>query len=458
MKRASRIPKTRFTSLVQRLSFPTGYSFLVDEQELLSLDPSRHGPVLGLAIDIGTITLSVSLCNLENGDEVASVTSLNRQLTYGADVKARLSFSAKSDQNRNALGRAVVESINQAIRDCAEKAGSDPRRIFTVIMVGNPVMHQFLFRMPVTKLSRDRFAFTGAGLSQVKARILELKVHSNANVRFLPAVDGAVGSDCLATIISLGIDRASRPQLCVDLGSNGTIIIGWRDKIAVASTTIGPAFEGYHIKCGMIAKPGAIEWIRIENQKVRFLTIGHIHPEGLCGSGIIDLVGELRQAGKIDDAGRMAEKRFVVYEDRDKRIEFTQEDVRRIQASKAAVHAGIQVLRRALKLKARDIQRVYLAGALGDYLNADHIDRLGILPRDLRAPLAFAGNTAFVGVKRSLMDRRVMERIIELSGKVRHLSLHEHPAFFEYFRKALAFPKVGPLKRHEPKTGKTTRL
>jgi len=435
--------KSRFkrAPLVERVNFDSGLSLILDNYELLTVEKRSNRHVLGIAVDVGTTTICVSLCDLTNGEELATSTLLNMQSEYGADIISRLDFALKSQKNARRLNERVIFSINKAIDECAQKAGVGVHRIFSAVMVGNSAMQHLLLQLPLKSLISPPYRIALQGIVQMKAKSLKLNINPNANIRFLPSIGGFVGSDVLGTILSLRLFRKKQLSLCVDLGTNGEIILGSAKSLVVASTAAGPAFEGYRIKCGMVAKSGAIEWFRFDNRKINFQTIAHIEPEGICGSGIVDIVSELLKANIIDFTGRMNKKTFLIYKNRNKKIELVEKDVREIQLAKAAILAGIRILMKKMNVSANQIKHVFLAGALGNYLNIDNAINIGLLPIEFSNKISFVGNTAFLGAKLALLSKRELQNALRIYKKTEHVSLAEHSNFQDVFLKALHFPK-----------------
>jgi len=425
--------------LVERVSFPSGLSLILDNDELIQVEKSSKKHVFGLAVDLGTISICVSLCNLETREELAAATVANSQCSFGMDLHSRVAFAGKSRKNMELLRKAVVDSINQAVAECLLKSGVEKTRIYAMVVVGNPVMHHFLFQIPISDMGARQPLIAGRKLHQAKAGVLGIEMNPDGNVRFLPGLDNFVGSDVLAAIVGLQIGCNDGSTIAVDVGFNGKIMIGSAAGIVVATTAVSSSFEGHLIKCGMVARPGAIEWVRIEKDKVTLLTIGHIRPQGVCGSGMIDVLGELVREGRINADGDLSGGDFVLYADKKTRIAITPEDVKNLQASKAAIRAGIELLMKKLKISPENIKQVFLSGALGGYLNTDNIMRVGLIPADFKNKISFVGNAAFAGAKRALLSKNDCERIVALAEEVRHLPLSADKNFQDYFNRALPF-------------------
>ncbi|MDD5745991.1 MAG: ASKHA domain-containing protein [Candidatus Omnitrophica bacterium] len=430
------IPLAGNDFLVERLSFSSGLSLILDNDELIKVEKSTNKHIFGLAVDLGTTSICASLCNLENREELAAATVANSQAVYGIDLHSRIASAGKSRKNQELLREAAVNSVNQAIEECILKSGVEKTRIYAMVVVGNPVMHHLLFQIP---LPDNHPSASCRKLYQAKAGILGLEMNPDGNVRFLPGIDDFVGSDVLATMVGLQIPDSNDITIAVDVGFNGKIVIGSAKKNVVATTAVSSSLEGQLITSGMVARPGAIEWVRIEKGKVNLLTIGHIRPQGICGSGLIDALSELVREGRVSADGTLSGGDFVLYEDKKIRIVMTQDDVKKIQASKAAIHAGIELLMKKLNVAARDIKQVFLSGALGSYLNTENILRIGLIPAGFKDKISFVGNAAFAGAKQALLSSKECARMIDLAGDVQHVPLSSDKKFQKYFTQALPF-------------------
>jgi len=275
----------------------------------------------------------------------------------------------------------------------------------------------------------------------LKAGDAGIKINPAANLKIIPGFNQYIGSDVLASIIILKILESAQISVCVDLGMRAKIMIGNREGVSVVSTSISSVFEGHNIKCGMVTRPGAIEWARINMEKVDILTIGHIRPQGICGSGIIDLVSEMLSNSILNPDGHMANKEFIVYQDKKNKIEITREDIRKIQESKAAVAAALDISINKLKLEPKKIKKVFVAGQLGDYLNPENLIKIGLIPKALKSKTKYVGNAAFLGAKLALLNKKNMHKIIQAAGKINHIVLEEDKLFKQAYKRALPFSK-----------------
>ncbi len=435
----SGIPRKK-DQIINRIPFRSGLSLILDHDEIIQVEKTNKKHIFGIAVDVGTTSVGLSLCNLESFQELAGATRKNEQAEFGLDLASRYKFAAGSEKNYKLLNRKLIEAINNALGECIRKSGVNPNRIFAAMMVGAPLIHHILFSLPLENLQNIRKKEYYLRLHQIKAGKLGLRINKAANVRFLPEVDEEIGSDTLAAILSLGLYGANKKSLCVDLGMDAKIILGSKKETVVASVRTSSVFEGHLLKCGMVAQSGAIEWFRIVKGKIKFLTKGHIRPRGICGSGIIDIVSELLKEKLIGGSGRMKGGTFVVYEDKKRRIELTQFDLDKILRSKAAVSAGIQILLRRKKTANARINKVFLTGNLGDYLNADNAVRIGLIEEQFKNKISFQNNAALEGAKLALLRKSQFKKMNGLSQEVRHFSLKRDKEFKKAYKKALKFP------------------
>ena len=361
-------------------------------------DFQRDDAQLGLAIDLGSTTVAAFLTMLDTGRVCAGAAALNQQTVYGADVISRLAAADQSQANTERLSALAMASIVQAI-DALKLSRRVKRRIRTVTIVGNCAMHHLLLRYPVDTLAVIPFQPYKKAAVRSANTMLRKVLPPEAEVNIPPLIGGFVGSDALACLTYFGFDRASDPMAAIDLGTNGEVMVTDGERILVASTAAGPAFEGVNISCGSRAVDGAIVEVKVnqDDGSFAFSTIADAPPVGLTGSGLLSLISELRRAGVIQASGRMVSYhpifggRISTGKDRVRRIALTnheaggtiyltQRDVRELQKAKAAVAAATEILMARLGLQAGDLQRMFLTGSFGSQLNVEAIVSLGMIP------------------------------------------------------------------------------
>ena len=262
---------------------------------------------LGLAVDLGTTKIAAYLIDLETGQTLASRGLMNPQIAYGEDVIARLAFAWREPAGAEKMQGLIVEALNQATGAMCAEGGFDPASIVEAVVVGNTAMHHLFLRLPVEQLARAPYVPAVASALDIKARDLGLKIAPGAYVHLLPNIAGYVGADHVAMLLATEIAQAEGVVLALDIGTNTEVCLANRGKLTSLSCASGPAFEGAHIKHGMRAANGAIEHLRIAGDQIEYQTIGGAPPAGLCGSGILDALAQLYQAGVVDRNGYMGE-------------------------------------------------------------------------------------------------------------------------------------------------------
>jgi len=450
--------------LAQTLRSPEGLTaFIHYKKEVLTLVPGKKEHCYGLAIDIGTTTLVVYLFNLVKGERISVRAGLNPQVAFGDDLISRISFSQNQSDGLETLRSTLIQTLNRLIVEAAEEGGMDTQEILEATVVGNTAMHHFFLGVDTRYLARAPFPPVLQTHQEFKARDLELGINPSGNVHLLPLKAGFVGSDTIAGILACGLHKSSDPALFMDLGTNGEIVAGWKNRMICCSTAAGPAFEGGHIRWGMRASAGAIEEVRIDphSLQVTWRTIGKEKPIGICGSGIISALAEMIRGGIILAKGHFNKEirtsrlrsgddgwEFVLAwaketaQERD--IVITQKDVAEVQMAKAAVFAGSVLL---LDMLAEEkIKRILLAGAFGNYVNPQDTVALGLFPEVPDAAFKVMGNTAGQGACLALLNRRKRKEAERISRKMEYLELASHPRFRESFVSGLFFRSAVDFK------------
>jgi uncharacterized 2Fe-2S/4Fe-4S cluster protein (DUF4445 family) len=394
----------------------------------------------GVAVDLGTTTIAAQLLDLRRGQVLAVETALNTQARHGADVMTRVEFAGREGPG-GVLTRMVRTQVADMIRKLIDAVPPSGTHLHQVVLVGNTVMHHLFCGIEVKPLSHDPFEPVKAGLQVFTAAELGWMLPSHPQVSFLPCLGGFVGSDILAGIAATRLHEQPELTALIDLGTNGEIVIGNRDRLLCASTAAGPAFEGARITMGMRAATGAISEVTRTDHGLHCRVIGQTTPRGICGSGLVDAVATCLDLGWIQSNGRLSGERQAVC--LCEPVQLTQSDIRELQLAKGAIAAGIRLLLARLDATAGDLQRVYLAGAFGNYINRLSARRIGLLefPPDRVEP---AGNTALLGAKLALFEGdREASSFIRIHQLVQHVRLGSDPRFEEIYLASLGFP--GPV-------------
>ena len=432
-----------------------------------------EGTVYGLAVDLGSTTIAAHLCDLQTGEVVASSGVMNPQIRFGEDLMSRVSYSMMNAGGATEMTAAVREGMNALFTQVSTEAEIDKALIVDAVFVCNPVMHHLFLGIDPFELGQAPFALTTSDSLRLRADDLDLNIHPSARIYILPCIAGHVGADAAAVALSEAPDKSEDLVLVVDVGTNAEILLGNKEKVLACSSPTGPAFEGAQISSGQRAAPGAIERVEIDpvTKIPRFRVIGSdiwsdqdgfdeaiagSGVTGICGSGIIEMVAEMRLAGIVDGPGLIGSPEqtgaancfldgrtysFLVYdatENGGPKITVTNRDIREIQMAKAALYSGARLLMD--KFNVDKVDRVVLAGAFGAHISPKHAMVLGMIPDAPLDKVTSAGNAAGTGARIALLNR---EARIEIEATVRAIHKIEtalEPRFQEHFVNASAIP------------------
>ncbi len=426
---------------------------------LLDVRPGRDERLYGFAVDVGTTKLAGYLVDLRDGEVVAVSSSPNPQIPFGEDVIARIAY-ARSEEGLRELHEAIIDGINGLIRDACEAAGVDRRLVVELVVAGNTLMHHLFLGLPPRDLAEAPYTPVVSSPLDIRARDLGVEILPSGNVHTLPNVAGFVGADAVADVLSAGIHLSSELSFMIDVGTNTEIVIGNSEEMHAVSCASGPAFEGAHIKFGMRATSGAIErvWIDPSTLNVKYSVVDGVSPKGICGSGIVDALAEMLRAGVIDTTGRMLKRdherirrgpdgvEFVLaFADETaigKDIVITQRDVRELQKAKAAMHTGASILMDEMGVSVEDVERVFMAGAFGLYIDPVSAKRIGMLPDFPLERITQVGNAAGVGARLALLSADKRRECREIARKIRYYELAAHPKFQQEFMASMYLPHL----------------
>lgn len=384
--------------------------------------------VYGVAIDIGTTTLVMSLVSLLSGQTLGSVSELNPQRMYGADVMTRI--RAANEGNLKMLQNIVKKALEKMFERLLKQCDIRMEQVKKVAIVGNTTMLHLLCGYSCEGLGRAPFTPESLTMKRWNSKECGAKLAEDAMIYVLPGVSTFVGADIVAGIYACDMDLKDEVGLLVDIGTNGEMVIGSRQGFFVTSTAAGPVFEGGAISCGMPAISGAITHLTYQNDKWLYECLGDRMPQGICGSGLIDLAAELYQNQIIDENGTLSEAYFeegceVVKESE---ISILQSDIRQLQMGKAAIRAGIEILKEKI-----EPSYMYVAGAFGKGLCLDNVIKIGMFGREDRSLLVTVGNTALEGTKKFLLDQNGEERLERIVEIAEEIILAREPEFEELY-------------------------
>ncbi|PYQ03574.1 MAG: ferredoxin [Acidobacteria bacterium] len=406
------------------------------------------GPLHGLAVDVGTTTVAVRLYDLESGALVATNSFENPQRFGGTDVMARIRYDG--EHKGKLLQRTLLGYLGHAI----EALPCDPLTIYELVVVGNPTMRDLFFgldvepigRMPYRSVTEEAFRAGRASTTSVvtTGARLRLPVHAEARVVGLPLVGSHVGADAAACALATGLLDSDEVTAVIDIGTNTEVIVGNRHRLLAASCPAGPAFEGGGVACGMPALEGAVERVRIrEDGGVEVHVIGEGEPAGICGSGLVDLLSELRRTGGMNEQGRLADERDRFEVDAEHGLFLSERDINELAQAKGANAAGLRIAVESYGLALSELPRLDLAGGFARYLDTAAARRIGLIPDLPDERLRQVGNAALEGASialRSLPRRRALEEAVR---RIEHVRLETHPRFFDVFVEGCQFEPFG---------------
>jgi uncharacterized 2Fe-2S/4Fe-4S cluster protein (DUF4445 family) len=440
------------------------------DHEVMRAQPGYHDSAYGLAIDIGSTTVVAHLCDLRTGALRSTQAAMNPQVRYGEDLMSRVSYAMREPQGTERMHRAIVRTLNDLAEQACAAAEVELEDVLDAVIVGNPIMHHLALGIDPSDLGGAPFALTVSGPVDGRAADIGLRLHPSARLHLLPCIAGHVGADHIAVLLAEAPQSSDEISLVVDVGTNAEISVGNRERIVCASSPTGPAFEGAQISHGQRAAPGAIERVRIDPATLepRWKVIGHeawlsgdavttpaAQATGICGSGIIEAVAELRMAGLLRPDGLFEGTRPTSRLRRQGRtfeyvlvrsgasatggeIVVTQNDVRAIQLAKAALYAGASLLMRRLGVD--HVDRVLLAGAFGSFISPLHAMALGLIPDCDLGRVTAVGNAAGDGARIALLNCGARLEAERLAGWVEHVQIATDPAFQDTFVAAMALP------------------
>jgi len=436
---------------------------LRDGKEIIDLRAGREDRLYGVAFDVGTTTVVAFLMDMVSGEKRAVMPAMNPQIALGDDVITRISFCQERPDGLDKLRSEIVACLNGLVAEATAQAGIDPGRIMEATVVGNTAMHHLLAGLDPRYLSMAPYPPVLQAGQTLKARDLGLHIGTSAYVHLLPLKAGFVGSDTIACILATGLHKRKAPALLIDLGTNGEIVFGNRDRILCCSTAAGPAFEGGHIRWGMRAAAGAIERVRIDPDtlNVEWETIDHEKPSGLCGSGIISAAAEMIRSGIILSRGNMNGSlqtprlregedgwEFVLVWGSEtatgQDIVLTQRDVAELQMAKSAVYAGASVL--IEKYGTASFSRIFLAGACGNYVDPRDACVIDLFPGCLNAKVVGVGNAAGHGACLALLDRNKSKEAERIARNAEYVELAAANRFQELFVSSMCFTSAGDFE------------
>jgi uncharacterized 2Fe-2S/4Fe-4S cluster protein (DUF4445 family) len=420
----------------------------------------------GVALDIGTTTVVATQIDLRKGGAVAVSSSINKQASFGGDVIARMAHAMRGGDNVEQLRRAVVETVNALLQQVYNESGIGRDRTYELVIVGNATMLHLLLGVRPDSIAVAPFTSTFLEPLNFRAKEVELDIHPQGRVQLFPSLGAYVGADLIGDAVATGLAREDTKRLIVDVGTNGEILIGHAARIIGTAAPAGPAFEGAEILHGMRATDGAVEGIILSGDSIQLQIIGgnDLEPKGLCGSGLIDAVAQLRSVGLVGEGGaflppeeiahhplgdRMTEHEGIRAFRFSENVLLTQKDIREMQFAKGAISTGVETAMIEIGWTVDDLDEVLLAGSFGSYINPESAKIIGLVPPVPVEKIKAIGNAASEGAKMALTSFREREVAFELPTWIEYLELSGVEDFNDRFIQNLGFPEMEPARSAE---------
>ncbi len=410
---------------------------LYGDDEVLDIEAEGSGrEIFGLAVDLGTSAVAAELVDLRTGEVLDRAAAVNPQNAYGADVVSRITFAFDNPDNLRRLKQAAAHLVNDMVGTMTRRSGVARHRVYDAVVAGNTAMSHILCGVPVDSLALAPFHAVFGSLAPLPASEIGLALHPQARVYFSPNIKSFVGGDITAGLVATELADRPGTELYVDLGTNGEIVLKKGREFVATSTAAGPAFEGMSISCGMLAVAGAIhkaEWV----DGFKFRTVDDLPPQGVCGTGLVDILAAAVARGLLGRDGRIVgpEKKVRLTD----RLALTQQDVRDVQLAVAAIRSGVRLMLREFRIAPADLDRVVVAGAFGSSLDIANAVSIGLLPDLPEGKIAFVGNASLAGARLLLLARQARAAAEGLAARISHVSLATRPDFQDEFVRALEF-------------------
>ena len=413
----------------------------------------------GLAVDVGTTTVVMYLLDLNTGQEKDFTAFYNPQKKYGADVISRINYTYNNENGIKEMQTAVIEALNKGIETLAKENNIRKDDIYKMSFVGNTIMLHLLLGIDAISIAKSPYVPVFTDELDLKPKEVGLNINENGIIQFLPSISGYVGADITGDMLTVNIDKLKGNNLMIDIGTNGEIVLNSGERIYSCSAAAGPAFEGANITFGTAGITGAISTFKIEDQKFEFSTINDHKPIGICGSGLLDMIAEFFKHGFIESSGRIMDedelkewqkqylgeykdqKAIQITEkaDQETTIYLTQKDIREVQLAKGAIAAGIEILLNKMDLKANDLDRVFIAGGFGNYINPSNACFIKMIPECLEDKIIQIGNGAGTGAKIYLLNNQAKQRALDIKEKVKYIELSVNQEFQTEYINSMSF-------------------
>ncbi|HEY9153085.1 MAG TPA: ASKHA domain-containing protein [Anaerolineales bacterium] len=440
------------------------------DKEVVQIQAGLVEESYGAAVDIGSTTIALYLCNLRTGEILAAESEMNPQIVYGEDIMSRIQYTIEHKDGLEKLHKAVIDTLNKLLKLAARKAKIKTENILEMVLVGNSTMHHLVLNLPPKDLGRAPFVPAIHHSVDVKARELGLHINASGNIHVLPTIASFIGADTSGVILAEEPHKQDENWLIIDVGTNAELVLGNRNRLVCTSTPTGPALEGAHVEYGMRAAPGAMERVQIDEKTLepKYKVIGiegwntdhadfNGQVKGICGSAIIDAVAEIFRVGIIDSRGRFKRglestriregasgMEYVIAFANEtsigRDIPITQQDVRQIQLAKAALFTAARTLLKRSNLQSPD--KIILAGGFGSYIDKEKAMLIGLIPDCPLENVYAVGNAAGDGARIALLNIEKRKEIETVTRRVERFELPTDPEFQNQFMLATSLPHM----------------
>lgn len=419
-----------------------GFEAVAEHAQTAMASAWEQSGSFGIAVDIGTTTIAMQLVALDTGEIAGTYTAMNRQRRFGADVISRMKASVEG--HKEELRLSIREDLGKGIRNLIRDAGICTDAVTELAIAGNTTMIHLLMGYPCKGLGAYPFTPVNIGLIEDTYERILGDTFLQAKVRILPGISVFVGGDIVSGLYERNADRSEEYSLLIDLGTNGEMALGNKERILVTSAAAGPAFEGGNIRFGMGSVKGAIASVTIGDRGPEVGTIAGKAPIGICGTGVIEAAAELLRTGLMDGTGCLEEAYFedgypLAKAEDGSTISLTQKDIREIQLAKAAVRAGLEILLLRYGITGEEVARVYLAGGFGFHLNRHKAAAIGLLPEELEDKVEIIGNSALSGAVKFLLDPEAFDRTSKIVKCAEEIILSMDPDFNRLYIEYMGF-------------------
>ena len=428
----------------------TSQSVIINETENQKILINKKSVIYGLSIDVGTTTVALNLVNLETGKIKATSSFENPQVFGGSDVMNRISYD--STKFKGELHKTIISAINFEVGEITKKIKIRRNQIVEIVIVGNSTMRDIFFNLDVESIgvkpykSQTEFDFISKKVNSTELKVyasdLELRINPDAIIYSPPLIASHIGSDISAVLIAVDFFSSNQNKIFIDIGTNTEVVLGNGDNFIAASCPAGPAFEGGEITYGMPGYDGAVENVKWDHNKYVYKTIGDSSPLGICGSGLIDFLSEMKDNNFMNSLGKFNSELEYVKLDENHEVMLTRKDVSNLAQAKAANVCGQALVIKDFGINLKDIDEIYLAGGFANYIDIERAKNIGFILNYPTKRIKKIGNSALEGATKLLLSNMLRKKLLEQVTKINHLELETKEEFFDYFVEGCQFKEI----------------